>query len=112
MRALARRFTARSIDGNEKDWELRLLPQPLYRFSDEAGGILDGGLFAFVVSNDPEFFVLLEAITAPQGEPQWRYSLARMSSRKHAVRLDGNEVWSVTNYYTEPRTTRTTGPYA
>jgi hypothetical protein len=34
-----------------------------------------------------------------------------MSSRKHVVRLDGKEIWSVTNYYTHPRESRTTGPY-
>jgi hypothetical protein len=112
MRALARRFSATGYSSQtDEPTELRLLPQPLYRYTDEANDVLDGGLFAFVLSNDPEFFVLLEALQAPEGGSSWRYTLARMSSRKHIVRLDGKEIWSVTNYYTHPRESRTTGPY-
>src|SRR5262249_28266409 len=32
MRALAREFSATTRDQNEAEWELRLLPQPLYRY--------------------------------------------------------------------------------
>jgi hypothetical protein len=112
MRALARRFSAAGyISQTDEPAELRLLPQPLYRFADDGAGIVDGGLFAFVLSNDPEFFLVLEGLQAPEGGSSWRYSLARMSSRKHVVRLDGKEIWSVSNYYDEPRETRTGGPY-
>jgi hypothetical protein len=112
MRELARRFSAAGYSSQtDEPTELRLLPQPLFRFADEAAGTVDGGLFAFVLSNDPEFFLLLEALNAPEEGSQWRFALARMSSRKHVVRLDGKEIWSVTNYYSEPRESRTTGPY-
>jgi len=113
MRALARRFTARCFDSRTHEpTELRLLPQPLYRYADEPANILDGGLFAFVVSNDPELFLLLEAASADAtSEPSWRYSLARMSSLRETVRLDDKEVWVASNFYRDTKADRKTGPY-
>jgi hypothetical protein len=109
MRELARRFTADCFNPRtEAATELRLLPQPLYRFAADEAGILDGGLFAFVVSNDPELFLLLEAA---RGEGGWQYSLARMSSQKLTVCLDDKETWSVPNYWRDPAEDRKTGPY-
>jgi hypothetical protein len=111
LRALARRFTATCYNSRtEEPTELRLLPQPLYRYDDERSGILDGGLFAFVVSNDPELLLVLEAAKTEAGAA-WRYSLARMSSLKESVRLDGKEIWAVPNYYRDPSEDRRTGPY-
>jgi len=114
MRELARRFTADCYHPRtEAATELRLLTQPLYRFADDQAGVQDGGLFAFVVSNDPELFLLLEAIRgADGGEAHWQYSLARMSSLKLAVRLDDKEIWTVPNYWQDPAEDRKTGPYA
>jgi hypothetical protein len=113
MRSLARRFTARCYDSRtDEPAELRLLPQPLYRYADEQANILDGGLFAFVVSNDPEMFLLLEAASADATrEPSWRYSLARMSSLRETVLLDDKEVWTVSNFYRDSQEVRNTGPY-
>jgi hypothetical protein len=113
MRSLARRFTASCYNSRtDEPTELRLLPQPLYRYADEKERILDGGLFAFVVSNDPELFLLLEAASADAtSEPSWRYGLARMSSLKETVRLDDKEVWTVPNFYRDPNEDRKTGPY-
>ena len=51
MRDFAPRFSA-SCSRNGATTQLRLLPQPLYRLADEKRKILDGGLFALVVSND------------------------------------------------------------
>jgi hypothetical protein len=113
MRTLARQFAATCFNGKTGEpTELRLLPAPLYRWSDQATGIVDGGLFTFVVSNDPELFLLLEAAREKDGdEPQWRYSLARMSSLRMAVQLDGKEVWTSPNYWQDPQEDRKTGPY-
>lgn len=112
MRSLSRRFTASCFNArNEEPSELRLLTQPLYRYSDPAKGVLDGALFAFVVSNDPELFLVLEAVKNEAGEPRWHYSLARMSSLKMTFRLDEREVWTVPNFYRDPQEDRKTGPY-
>ncbi|HMF14952.1 MAG TPA: hypothetical protein VKE94_21700 [Gemmataceae bacterium] len=111
MRNLARRFSA-TCYYKEDATQLRLMPQPLYRYSDEQEGLLDGGLFAMVVSNDPEMFVLLEALTATGDKaPTWRYSLARMSSLRHSVRLDDVEIWTIPAFYTIPPALRKDGPY-
>jgi hypothetical protein len=111
MRALARRFSAACYNPRSGDLtELRLLTQPLYRYADELAEVLDGGLFAFVVSNDPELFLLLEAAGAAD-KAHWEYSLARMSSQKLTVHLDGKETWTVTNYWQDSAEDRRTGPY-
>src|SRR5205085_10593172 len=111
MRNLARRFAA-TRENSEGTKELRLQDSPLYRFSDNEQGILDGALFNFVISNDPELLVLIEAARdAASKEPRWQYSLARMSSPHEVVRLDDKEVWSVPNYHRDPMEDRKTGPY-
>jgi len=111
MRTLARRFSA-ACTFKEDTTQLRLLPQPLYRYADEKLGLRDGALFGLVVSNDPEMFLTLEAVREGDSDKyQWHFSLARMSSLKLTVQLDENEVWSVPGYYTIPAAERKTGPY-
>lgn len=113
MRELARRFAADCFHAQaETATSLRLLPRPLYRFADDNADVIDGGLFAFVVSNDPELFLMLEAIRDTAGGGHWQYSLARMSSQKLSVRLEEKEIWTVPNYWRDPAEDRKTGPYA
>ena len=114
MRDIARRFAVTWFHSRtDEATQLRLLPTPLYRFEAEPAGILDGALFAFVATNDPEMFLLLEAVRDQAGaSSQWQFSLARMSSLKHVVRLDGQEIWSVPNYHRDPAEDRLTGPYS
>jgi hypothetical protein len=113
MRSLARRFSADCYHHQtDTPNPLRLLTSPLYRFEDAENGIIDGALFGYVVSTDPELFLLLEAVRdAQENTARWRYSLARMSSLKQAVRLDNTEIWSVPNYHRDPQEDRKTGPY-
>lgn len=110
IRNLARRFEATCYNRKDEPFALRLLTQPLYRYEVDKAGILDGAIFAFVVSNDPELLLVIEAAKPAGEEPAWRYSLARMSSWKEKVLLDGKEVWSVDNYY--DLGDRTAGPYS
>ena len=94
MRNCARRFTAtffRRKDG--EPFELRLLPQPVYRFADASPGITDAAMFAFVESNDPDLLLTIAARTdSDSGESVWTYSLARMNSGHVQVRLDDAEL--------------------
>jgi len=111
MRSLARRFSA-TCYRREVATELRLMPQPLYRFSDDRRGIVDGGVFALAVGNDAEMVLLLEAVDAAgAGKPEWRFSLARMSSLDIKVRLDDMEVWSIPRFYTIPSAERKNSSY-
>jgi hypothetical protein len=112
MRKLAARFAVTYYDWNMNDpRELRLLTQPLHRFESETHKILDGALFAFVTTNDPEMFVLFEATTEHGPESQWQFTLARMSSLPQKVRLDGKEIWSLTNFQRGTAEDKKTGPY-
>lgn len=117
MRDIARRFSVTHHSRNEETTQLRLLPTPLYRFAAEEHGVLDGALFAFVVSNDPEMLLLIEAAgdgaagNAVDGAV-WRYSLARMSSGKQVVRLDDREIWSLPNYHLGSPEEKKTGHYS
>ncbi len=96
MRMLARDFRA-YFDNPPDRSEIRLLTQPVYRYEIPPGrtDVIDGGLFAFVHTTDPEVLLLIEA-RAPEkgGPPEWHYALARMSLVNLRVRLKDNEVWS------------------
>lgn len=95
MRQLARRFTAREVTRESEKIELRLLPQPLYRYQEtgDRAEVLDGGLFVFVQGTDPEIWLLLEAQRLDQSAARWTYALARMNSISLFVDYDGHEVW-------------------
>lgn len=82
MRNLAREFSAQLIDqrgGQKVTRELRLLNQPVHRYADAESGLLDGALFAFVETTDPEAWLLIEAVKS-DGGTKWRCGLARMNA--------------------------------
>jgi hypothetical protein len=96
MRALAREFKA--TFNNPPDLsEIRLLTQPIYRFETEGkrADVLDGALFAYVHTTDPEVLLTIEARPSVEGGPvAWHYSLARMSMVNLRVHHKEREVWS------------------
>ena len=97
MRTLAREFSATTHDAEDRQWELRLLSQPLYRYESTDGEVLDGALFAFVTSagTDPEALLVIEARQpAGGGMPVWYRALARFTDLELKVRFKGNEVLS------------------
>ena len=61
MRALAQEFTGRQTTREGVDRDMRLLAQPIYRYENTKGDLIDGGLFVFVLGTDPEVFLLIEA---------------------------------------------------
>jgi hypothetical protein len=94
MRAIAADFSVIDYFGpKETKQDLRLLPQPLYRYS-EKGKILDGALFVFVVTTDPECCLLLEAYQDDEGS-RYRYAVAPMSIYQLEVRYKDHPVWSI-----------------
>jgi hypothetical protein len=98
MRGLAREFVPELVDrrvveeGTQQ--QLRLLDQPIYKYGPGDGGLVDGGLFAFVVGTDPEILLVIEAREGEAGR-QWQYALARMNRDAMRVRHKDREVWSV-----------------
>ena len=92
MRALAQEFHA-FFDVPEDHTELRLLPQPLYRYQTKGPDLLDGALFAYVLTTDPEVLLAIEDRPV-DGVPTWHYAFARMSMVNLRARHKGRDVWS------------------
>lgn len=94
MRNLAREFEGTMKDGQDVT-ELRLLPQPLFRYKAPKQGIVDGALFTFVwKGSDPEVLLVIEDRKDGEKE-QWKYALARFNFRDMWVRHKDKEVWRV-----------------
>lgn len=111
MRELAKGFSATKTERDGNQTEMRLLPQPAYRYRAAKEKILDGGLFVLVQGTDPEVFLLLEA-RGEADKTQWMFAAARMNSVGFDVRYQDKSIWSVdimpTREYTshaEPYTT-------
>jgi hypothetical protein len=96
MRRLAQEFTAHSVDGEKKRWDLRLLPAPLYRYPTAKTGVVDGALFTLVsnAGTDPEVLLLIEA-KEEEGKLHWEYACGRFSDQNLHVQRKGKEVWSL-----------------
>lgn len=96
MKALAREFKA--TYNNPPDLsEIRPLTQPIYRFETEGKrtDVIDGALFAYVHTTDPEVLLAIEArVPAEGGPPAWHFSCARMSMVNMRVHHKDREVWS------------------
>ncbi|MCO8123593.1 hypothetical protein NHH03_17745 [Stieleria sp. TO1_6] len=100
MRRIASEFSAvdhfqvRSGDTARSPYKLRLLPQPVYRYSDPEKDVVDGAMFAFVHGTDPEMFLVLEA-TEQNGQTSWRYSIAPMTCWAIDVHYNDQPVWNI-----------------
>lgn len=101
-RTLARGFSARSVDHRDGRWELRLIPQPVYRYTDIKSPKSKGGaVFLFCQGTDPEIVLLIEARLI-EGSTVWCYACAAFSDYELYLRRDGEEVWSVTRQARSP----------
>ena len=94
MRQLSRAFTVH-MEAVNGTWELRLLPQPLFRYGNESAGIIDGALFAHVwtTGTDPEFILLLECRRTENGLA-WHFAPLRFTNRALRLEHAGREVWN------------------
>ena len=109
FRAIARKFQVR--EERRGGWqEGRLLTQPLYRWSDDKAGVIDGALFGYAETTDPELLLMLEARRdSATREAQWSFTIAKMTSSPVTVSLNEQEIWSVGGYWKNPRAS--TDPY-
>ncbi|MBC7856642.1 MAG: hypothetical protein IAF94_24700 [Pirellulaceae bacterium] len=93
-RELARRFTAHEFwDPDNSRSELRLLAQPVHRYSDAKQELQDGAAFVIAHGTNPEVVLLIEALGKDLKTARWHYSLARLGSAEIYVELDGKDVW-------------------
>jgi hypothetical protein len=99
LRTLAKEFTATDdfkIRASDKETtlnQLRLLSTPVYRYQDDATGVDEGAVFAFVHGTDPELLLVLEHRSSA-GSSGWYYALAPMTCWATEAKHNGSRVWS------------------
>jgi hypothetical protein len=94
MRAISRKFRAELVDLREQKTELRLLTQPLLRYSPESAATIDGAIFSLAVGTDPEALLLLEARES-EGKTRWEFAFARFHFVTLTAWHDDQQVWHV-----------------
>ncbi len=96
MKVLIQRFAAietMSRKGEPTREQLRMLPTPLYRYEKESAEVVDGAVFGFVHTTDPEALVVLEAVRAAE-TMRWDYLFVRRTTMPVIGQLDDKTVWS------------------
>jgi hypothetical protein len=96
MGALARQFSAEDHFRGESWQRLRLLSKPFARYGKQGSAVVDGALFCFVLTTDPEVYLMLEARQGTDHDgPAWHYAFA--PSTVYAVRglWQGKNVWEL-----------------
>jgi len=101
MKSLAGEFSANMVEFNEQKSELRMLAQPLIRYTSKAGQTVDGAIFAFSQGTDPEALLLMEARQTESG-PQWQFAFARFTFMRLKGFHNGREVWRVEGFRDMP----------
>lgn len=88
MRALARRFSATEVVKKES-CELRLLPQPVDRYSPSKDAQADGAIFFLTFGTNPEVVLLVES----DGE-KWSFAAGRLTGAEQVeLKFDNTIVW-------------------
>jgi hypothetical protein len=93
MRKLAGQFSVQLTDYSRETYRLRLLPRPLLRYGSPDEDVLDGALFAFTYTTDPELLVMVEARKTDKGR-RWHYGHARMNIGELKVSYRDREIWT------------------
>ena len=73
--------------------QLRLLPQPVYRYEDKSLNVVDGAVFVFALANDPEAVVLVEACEK-DGSHWWQYACSPVSIYALEAKRKDEVVWT------------------
>ena len=61
------------------------MPNPLYHYSSERHGVIDGAVFGFAQGTNPEVVLLVEAVKTEEGSLKWRVAATRLT--RYAVQL-------------------------
>jgi hypothetical protein len=95
LKQLAKEFSGRKKNPSGGEAELRLLPQPVYRYAAPKQGVIGGALFAFVQGTDPEIVLLIEARGKGAAGATWQYAATRMVSTEEVrLRHRDQQVWA------------------
>lgn len=94
MRQVAReRFVARMTKNSGSVEELRLIPQPLYRYDECPDGVIDGAMFAYAVGTDPEVLLIMEVREGESGHELYA-AFGSATSNPAEGDFDGESIWS------------------
>jgi hypothetical protein len=72
--------------------QLRLMPQPVYRYRRSSGDVVDGAIFAYVLGTACEALLVLEARMV-NGQPEWQFALAGQTCYALRAKHRGETVW-------------------
>ena len=92
--------------GTSREEKLRLLPTPVYRYSEMPEDVTDGAMFSFASGTDPEVFLILEARRVG-GKSTWHYAFANQTSGSTDASFRGKVAW--TNKASRIRSSWSTG---
>ncbi len=88
LRAIVKRFTGEELVGKER-CELRLLPQPIDRYTPSTAERVDGAIFIAAFGTNPEAMLFIES----DGKT-WQYAAGRLSGAKTiSLSIDGKTAW-------------------
>lgn len=88
LRSIAKRFAGHEMIGKER-CELRLMPQPIDRYTPSTEERADGALFLFTFGTNPEVALFLES----DGKA-WSYAAGRLSgATKIELTIDDKTAW-------------------
>jgi hypothetical protein len=107
LKLLAQKFTGHQFwDPDNTRYVLRRLERPLHTYRDEAGGVLEGGLFALANGTNPEIMLFIEARADPKDNKKavWQYTVGRLAHAELHMEYDGKEVFNA------PRGDRVSAP--
>ena len=95
MRDILKRFSAREFwHVTGINYPLRLLPHPIDRYTDDRTGVVDGALFIFANTTNPEILLLIEAKKNAGGAMTWSSAAATLTTAAPTLLLDQKEVWN------------------
>ncbi len=96
FKKIARRFSSTMyITPSKQQVEMRLLSQPIFRYSHPDSGLLDGAIFGFAsYGTNPDALFTIELHQKKDASPEWKFGVIGMTQGGLSVRLDGKQVWT------------------
>ncbi len=95
MRNIAREFKLWDDHGWKETVRqpLRLMPQPVFRYTDESKNVTDGAVFVYAISNDPEAVLMLEACSKGD-KTWWQYAFAPVTIYALEAKRNDEVIWT------------------
>lgn len=105
QRAIARRFSGRVVSFlNGDSVELRLMPKPIFEYSDPTTKLPIGAIFGLASNGtNPTLLISVEAKADSEGHLRWEHAHSRMTSEGGHLKLDDATIWEFTPKPPPPR---------